>query len=546
MTSELVTDQDVVPPVRARARALSLDSARAAAIVFVVVEVVGFIIYFLAARKIWFFRDDWDFLAGRSFNIGDLLRPHGGHLVALPLAVFRGLYFLVGLRSYLPYQILTIGLHLTAAALLRVIMRRSGVNPWIATVVASAFVLFGTASQDILWAFQIAFTGPLVLGLVQLLLADHDGAIDRRDWIGIIAGAAALMCSGVAVTMVGVVGLATLVKRGWRPALFHTAPVGVLYAAWWLHYARNQGKTVTDVSVLTDWVRTGISGAFDALGQVHFVGWAIAIMLATGLVLGWRRWDRTERRRMGALPGAMLVGAFAFMLISGVNRAWIGTQFASSSRYLHIAVALLLPALAVAADALVRRWRGFVPIVLALFLIGIPGNIATIDDNFLNSTYFTNYQQMVRSLPRMALAGRVPTDVRPDLVNGPWITVGWLLEGARSGRIPAPRAPTTSERATNRLRLSLDQLDEGSGSQCAALREPIVRHLELNGSIVVRGTVQVQLVDDTTGKPSRPITMGVSFLSGAGQHTLKDVAGPLTVQFTSSGAGQSMVCESSR
>ncbi len=40
--------------------------------------------------------------------------------------------------------------------------------------------------------------------------------------------------------------------------------------------------------------------------------------------------------------------------------------------------------------------------------------------------------------------------------------------------------------------------------------------------------------------------MGVSFLSGAGVHTLKDVAGPLTIQLTSSGPGQAMVCESSR
>ncbi len=111
------------------------------------------------------------------------------------------------------------------------------------------------------------------------------------------------MCSGVAVTMVGVVGLATLVKRGWRPALFHTAPLGVLYGAWWFHYAHGQGATVTDVSVLTDWTRTGITGAFDALGQVPFVGWALAVMLVSGLVLAWRQYDWTERRRLAALPG---------------------------------------------------------------------------------------------------------------------------------------------------------------------------------------------------------------------------------------------------
>jgi len=544
MTSELVTEQDVVPPTPARP--VPGTSARAAAVTFGVVEVVGFIVYVIAARRIWFFRDDWDFLAGRSLNVSDLLRQHGGHLVALPLVVFRGLYFVVGLRSYLPYQLLAIGLHLTAAALLRAVMRRSGVNPWIATVAASAFVLFGTASQDILWAFQIAFTGPLVLGLVQLLLADHDGPIDRRDWIGIIAGAGALLCSGVGVTMVGMVGLAALVKRGWRPALFHTAPLGVLYAAWWLHYARNAGATVTDVSVLADWVRTGITGAFDALGQVPFVGWAIAAMLVMGLVLAWRQYDWSERRRLGALPGSMLVGAFAFILISGVNRAWVGTRFASSSRYLHIVVALLLPSLAVAADALVRKSRGFIPLVLALFLVGVPGNLASINDNFFGAAYFAGYRQMVRSLPRMALAARVPADVRPDLVNGPWITVGWLRDGARSGRIPGTRAPTPNERATNRLRLSLDQLDEGSASQCSALRDPLIRHLELNQSIVVRGSVSVRLIDDTTGRPSSPIAMGVSFLSGAGLHTLKDVAGPLTIQLTSPGAGQGMVCEGSR
>lgn len=91
------------------------------------------------------------------------------------------MYWLVGLRSYAPYHVLAIGLHLKAAALLRVIMRRAGVVPWISTVPASLIAFFGTASQEILWAFQIAFSGALVLGLVQLLLADHDGSIDRRS-----------------------------------------------------------------------------------------------------------------------------------------------------------------------------------------------------------------------------------------------------------------------------------------------------------------------------------------------------------------------------
>jgi hypothetical protein len=538
-----VTEQDVV--LRSRVRAVITEPARAAAAAFVVIEMVGFFFYLVAGHKLWFFRDDWDFLAGRSINAHDLLRQHGGHLVALPLVVFRALYLFVGLRSYVPYQVLPIGLHLTAAALLRAIMRRAGVGPWISTVAASLFVFFGAGSQDILWAFQIAFSAPLVLGLAQLLLADHDGPIDRRDWIGIVAGMAAIMCSGVAVTMIAVVGLAALIRRGWRAAAFHTLPIGVVYAAWWLHYSRGMGATVTDPSVLTDWVRTGITGAFDALGQVAFVGWALAVMLASGLALAWRQYESTERRRRGGVITAMLIGSVGFLLISGVNRAWVGTRFASSSRYLHVVGALLLPPLAVAADALIRRRRALAPLVLGLFLIGLPGNIAETGEAFVGKAYFANYEQMVRSLPHMTLADRVPRDVRPDLVNGPWITVGWLLDGARSGRIPATRAPTPNERATNRLRLSLEQLDEGLGSECAPLGAPVVRHLVAGESFVVRGAIRVQLIDDESGVSSSPVNFGASFLSGARENTLRDVAGPLTIRIVG-GAPVGMLCRGSR
>jgi hypothetical protein len=206
---------------------------------------------------------------------------------------------------------------------------------------------------------------------------------------------------------------------------------------------------------------------------------------------------------------------------------------------------LLLPPLAVAADALIRRWRALAPLVLGLFLIGLPGNIAETGDAFVGKAYFANYEQMVRSLPYMTLAGRVPRDVRPDLVNGPWITVGWLLDGARSGRIPATRTPTPNESTTNRLRLSLEQLDEGLGSDCAPLHAPVVRHLVAGESFVVRGTIRVQLIDDETGVSSGPVTFGSSFLSGARENTLRDVAGPLTIRIVG-GAPIGMLCRGSR
>ena len=139
-----------------------------------------------------------DFLAERTGgDLGDLLRPHNNvQWSTLPILVYRLMWTLFGLRSYVPYQVVLIALHLTAAVLLRTAMRRAGVGPWIATAAASLFVLFGAGYQNIVWAFQIGFVGSLVFELTQLLLADHDGPIDRRDWLGLAAGFSGLLCSG--------------------------------------------------------------------------------------------------------------------------------------------------------------------------------------------------------------------------------------------------------------------------------------------------------------------------------------------------------------
>ena len=67
-------------------------------------------------------------------------------------------------------------------------------------------------------------TGAVALGLGHLMLSDHDGRWDRRDSLGLACGVLGLMCSGVALTMVGVVVVSVLIRRGPRLALAHGAP----------------------------------------------------------------------------------------------------------------------------------------------------------------------------------------------------------------------------------------------------------------------------------------------------------------------------------
>src|SRR5204863_7602041 len=116
-------------------------------------------------------------------------------------------------------------------------MRHETARPGISTPAATLFLYLAAAEQNILWAFHITFTGALAFVFAQLLLADHDGPLDRRDWLGLAAGLGAITCSGVGVTMVGVVGVAALIRRGWRVALLHTVPLLGLWLIWRDHYA---------------------------------------------------------------------------------------------------------------------------------------------------------------------------------------------------------------------------------------------------------------------------------------------------------------------
>ena len=410
--------------------------------VFVAVIALAFVRYAVAGRKVWFFYDEWDFLANRTGgNLHDLFAPHYDHWTTLPILIYRFLWNVFGLRTYRPYQLLIIALHLTAAVLLRVVMRRAGVGPWITTVAAATFVLLGGAGwMNILWGFQIGFVGSLVCGLVQLIIADHDGPIDRRDALGLTFGIVGLMCSGFAVTMTLVVGLAVLIRRGWRPATLYTVPAGMLYLAWWVVFARNASTaTPGSFSNVAEFVSIGVSNGFAKLGHWPGIGLALALTLVGGLALAWGRLPLAQLRRQAAAPAALLVGCPVFFAILGLGKGGPphSPQNATFARYVHLAAALMLPALAVAADAIARRWRFAAPFLIVLFLVGVPSNMATIFPRDALRTGLGN-PRLVLALGQVPLAQKAPGDVHPIPIpfDERYITVGWLRQGVKSGRIP--------------------------------------------------------------------------------------------------------------
>jgi hypothetical protein len=250
-----------------------------------------------------------------------------------------------------------------------------------------------------------------------------------------------------------VVGLAVLLRRGWKPALFHVIPLAACYLVWFAVIG-HEGYTSASVTVRTllDFVISGLRATYREIGQLPGVGVLLAVVLVVGLVLVFVDRGAAQLRARLAEPIALLVGSPIFLAITAVGRATVlGPATARADRYVYLVAAMTLPALAVAADALARRQPLLFPVVLALFFAAIPGNV-----DALHLVTPTD-RHLIFSLPRDPTATRVPRAVRPDPISAPWVTIGWLLDATKAGRIPEPGVQTSDDLRRDDFRLSFLQ-----------------------------------------------------------------------------------------
>jgi hypothetical protein len=506
-------------------------NARAALVAFVAALVAALTLYIVVGRHYWFFQDDWSFLAARDGgNLQSLLRPHKQHWSTVPVVIFRVLWDIFGLNTYRPYQLCVISLHLTAAVLLRIVMRRARVGPWIATVVAVMFLfLAGAAWQNIVWAFQIGFVGALVCGLAHMLLADHDGTFERRDAFGLVFGLVGLMCSGVAITMTFAVALAVLIRRGWRIAALHALPLAAVYLAWWASYGRdayrNAKVSVGDTAIF---VSTGISHAVGRIGRVPGTAALLWGVLVIGLVLAWGRLPREQLRKQAAAPAALLVAAIVFFIVGGLGRAEaFGTQFATRWRYVHIAVALLAPAFAVGADAIARRWKVAAPLLVVLFLVGIPRNVADLwpphvrprdDPLSLTGTTVVGNPRAFLTVAHTNVLRSAPRNTRPFTGSATgFIRLGWVFDNVDRGRIPHYE-PTPAAEADATVAIALEHVRRDLSGTCTPFR-PRTQRFQVGDTMNIDGTLLVRV---------RGERGAVSRVRGIG--SFKVIAGPITLE----------------
>jgi hypothetical protein len=144
-----------------------------------------------------------------------------------------------------------------------------------------------------------------------------------------------------------------------------------------------------------------------------------------------------------------------------------------------------MPAIAVAADAFVRRWKATLPIVLVVLLAGVPGNIRALR---LHGFVDRGAPAQILTFPRLPVAREVPDNTLVDPLLAPQLTIGWLRDGVASGRVPPP--PRTDQFFRAALTLNLALLPGRAyfqGTPCRVVRGYVQRRLEANQRITLRG-----------------------------------------------------------
>jgi hypothetical protein len=365
--------------------------------------------------KLTFLLDDWEFLLyRRDFSADAILDPHGEHIVALPVLIYKALLATAGMGSALPYRVVSTALFLGSAALLFVYLRRR-VGDWPA-LAATAIVLFlGAAWEDLLWPFQMTYFGSMAAGLGALL------ALERGDRRGEAVGCALLVLS----VLFGSLGLSFAIGAGVyvllqperrRRLYVFLVPLAV-YGLWWLGWGHSAESTLSldNVARTPLYVIDSLANAVgSATGLTHSaievhdrLLWARPVTVVLVFLAAWRLY---ERDRVPLWFWVVLATAGSFWILAGFNQMPGRDPGASRYQYLDVVFVFMLAAELLRPE-LERGLRIGSKALAAIGIVAALSLAANLDE------LHDAYQDTYHPISRLEKAGLGALDISEDTVE---------------------------------------------------------------------------------------------------------------------------------
>ena len=428
-----------------------------------------------------FFYDEWAYI-GRKLDtipLPDLyLLPHNEHWSSLPLLAYRTLRASVGVGSYWPYLGLLLLLHLGVTHVLWRLMLVTGSKPIVATALAAVFSVLGAGAEDLVWAFQISFVGSTLLGVSAVYLAVTGTASWPKTWVLAGLTLASLATSGVGLAYLIVVPLVL----AWRRRRYAVAAFGLpllVYIMWHAHYGSSfeypPNGSATVPLIVGAFVVVGLAAAltgyfgFQTTSMVTYL--VVGLPILAGIVLACRGLI-ANRTLAGRTPAAMCMGAVAFFGTVGLARGGLGLSWAATSRYFYVAIALLLPVIALLISRGTDRYpwlmRAVVPLAIAIALSNLFQLFAfaaqTRNNNNASRSVLAAASDLVRGNAPIFMDQLPEPSLAPDLTTAD--LKSRYLDPAFEGVSPAQ-----SDRLTASLNLQIQVAsvyDTGTASLCSS------------------------------------------------------------------------------
>lgn len=331
-----------------------------------------------------FINDEWNYLVNvRGFSPETLLHPQNGHLILVPLLIYKALFATVGTSSHVPYQVVTVILHLTVATLFFALVRSR--LPLAAAVGLTVLVAFFGAGWDtVMGAYEIPNLTGMATGLAMLL------ALERRTTVGNVAACLLLgLCLasfsvGIAFALGALFAIWLGGRADWRRVWIVLVP-GVLYVIWFL-WARKFGQSEVTAEAISSLFSgmadqlaalcAAITGLFRVPGNAELTdliqvrpewGYPLAILLAA--IVAWHVRRAPRSIRFWTVAGTLVI--YLALVAAGLSPA----RAPNASRYVYMGgILLLLVVVELGRDI---RWSTTVGLVAAVFLaLSMLANVA--------------------------------------------------------------------------------------------------------------------------------------------------------------------------
>src|SRR6476659_8085208 len=330
----------------------------------VAVVLSGFAILRLE-RGTTFLFDDWNILLDRrGMSVGVFLDPHNEHIAILPVAIYKALIAIFGITSDRPFQV-------AGVVVLYAYLRRR-VGDWLALFGAAIVLFLGSAWLDLIWSFQLAFSGSTAAGIGMLLALDRDDQTGDRVACGLLLVSLCFSSLGLAFAAAALADLALPRRRPRRERAYVPLLPLAFFAVWWLGWGHTAKSQVSfgNVEGTGSWVYDAAAQGSASIVGLSSVGvsdpntlkgldWGRAL-LGIALLLGTLRLIRLGRIPRG-LWIALAAGA-GFWVLAALNTNVFRTP--GNVRYEYPSVVLVL---LIAAEVL----RGIRPRPVVIALIGV-------------------------------------------------------------------------------------------------------------------------------------------------------------------------------